>query len=176
MKVNSQSHKTGFTLLEMLVSILILGILTALISGNFLNSIRKGRDARRKADLGQVQKAIEMYYEDKKEYPNFPITWGNALCETSTAVSCGSEKTYMQKLPTDPLSNQSYAYYYVVTSSPSTYKLYSCLENSQDLGPGVAQASGAQSSYSGTNCGTGCKTSGTAGLCIFGIASPNTTL
>jgi len=149
--------KKSFTLLELLIIIMILGILSALISGNFINSLKKGRDARRKADLEQIQRALEMYYEDKRIYPT-GLNFGGKLCETSNCSL--AEKTYMQKVPQDPVSSYSYRY----QSDGTYYWLFSCIENNLDQGPGVKQTG-----YSGINCGD-------CGTCKYGISSPNTTL
>ena len=156
--------KKSFTLLELLISILILGVLSTLIFGNFFTSLQKGRDARRKADLEQIQRALEMYYEDKRAYPTagagsgFPF--GSKFCET---ISCSStqEKIYMQKVPNDPKSSYTYRY----QSDGTYYRLFSCIENNLDQGPGVSQKgfSGAPSS-----CGTNCQ-------CKYTIFSPNVT-
>jgi len=154
--------KKSFTLIELLIAIVILGVLSALISGNFITSLKKGRDARRKADLQQIQQAVEMYYEDKRAYPTaaaqagFPF--GTKFCETS---SCSpSEKIYMQKVPNDPIGSHSYQY----QSDGTYYRLFSCIENNLDQGPGVKQ-----SGYTGTSCGN-------CGLCKYGVSSSNTTL
>ncbi len=154
------NRKRGFTLIELLVTISILGVLAALIAGNFITSLKKGRDARRKTDLEQIQKAVEMYYEDKKAYPTFTFPFGSKLCETVNCVS--GEKVYMQKVSNDPISGNTYVY----QSSGTDYQLYSCIENSLDQGPGVNQSPG----YSGKNCG-----SGVCNPCKYGISSPNTT-
>lgn len=147
----------GFTLIELMVVIAILGVLSAMISGNFLTSLKKGHDARRKGDLEQVQRALELYYEDKKAYPT-SFTFGSKFCET---VSCDAgQKIYMQKVPNDPSSGNNYVY---GTTDGTFYKLYSCIENSQDQGAGVNQ-----SGYTGTSCGR-------CGICKYGISSPNTT-
>lgn len=152
--------KKGLTLIELLIVIVILGILAALITGSFFTSLKKGRDARRKGDLEQIQRALEMYYEDKRSYPTFNIfaTAGYQLCETNILSSCGSQKVYMIKIPDDPLSSNNYVY----SQTGSTYKLYSCIENSQDQGSGVKQAG-----Y-GVSCG-----SGVCNPCKYGISSPN---
>lgn len=146
--------KKSFTLIEVLIIILILGVLSSVIYSNFITSIKKGRDARRKTDLKQIQNALEMYYEDKKIYPT-QIFFGNKLCETNLCNN--GEKIYMQKVPNDPNSN--FVYFY--QSDGTFYRLYSCIENNLDNGPGVNQ-----NGYINTNCG-GC------GLCKFEIVSPN---
>ena len=71
-------NRKAFTLIELLIVIIILGVLAALITGNFFTSLKKGRDAKRKADLEQVSRALEMYYEDKKAYPD-SLTFGSSL-------------------------------------------------------------------------------------------------
>jgi len=148
------SKAEGFTLIELMIVIAILGILAALISGQFITSLKKGRDARRKSDLDQTQKALEMYYEDNKAYPD-AVTFGSAL---STA-----DKTYMQKVSNDPISGNSYQY----ESDGTYYRLFSCIENGNDQSSGVSQTG-----YSGgpASCGTGaCAT------CKYTISSPNIT-
>jgi type II secretion system protein G len=152
--------KHAFSLIELMIIIAILGVLTTLISGNFISSLKKGRDARRKADLEQVQRALEMYYEDKKSYPTFNIfqSANYSLCETKIDTDCGTEKTYMQKIPTDPVSGNNYVY----VSSGQSYQLYSCIENNLDQGPGVKQTG-----Y-GQNCGS-------CGVCKYAISSANST-
>ena len=150
--------KKSFTLLELIIAIVILGVLSTLISGNFITSLKKGRDARRKADLEQIQRAIEMYYEDKRAYP-MSLNFGGKLCETTSCVS--GEKIYMQKVPNDP--NTSYTYQY--QSDGTYYRLFSCIENKLDQGPGISQGG-----FNGgpSNCGANCK-------CKYTISSPNIT-
>ena len=61
--------KNGFTLIELIIVIAIIMILMA-ISTVGINIVRKrGRDARRKADLNTVRAALSMFYADKKVYP-----------------------------------------------------------------------------------------------------------
>ncbi len=68
--------KQGFTLIELLVVIAIIGLLSTL-SIVALNQARaRSRDARRIADIKQIQTALEMYYNDHNQYPpniNSPI-------------------------------------------------------------------------------------------------------
>jgi type II secretion system protein G len=155
-------NRESFTLIELLVVIAILGILAVLISGNFFTSLKKGRDAKRKGDLEQVQRALEMYYEDKKAYPIFAFPFGGKLCETLACV--GAEKVYMQKVPNDPVSGKTYEY---VSATGTDYKLFACLENNQQMLPYI-------SSGSTLTCG-GCKDKDGAAVanCVWGISSSN---
>ena len=149
-------RNNAFSLIELLIVIILLGILASLVSGNFLSSLKKGRDARRKADLQEVQKALELYYENNKQYPS-SLTFGGQLSDAN--------KTYMQKLPTDPSSNCAYSY--ITDSTNQTYYLLSTIENSLDKSYGVSQTG-----YLDPNdpniklqCG-GCN-------CKFYVSSPN---
>jgi len=153
----ARSNSGGFTFLELMLVIAILGILATLITGNFLTSLKKGRDARRKIDIEQIQKSLEMYYEDKRAYPA-TITFGANLNDPI------SGKVYMQKIPNDPITNNNYVYTIDPDGVGNYYKLYSCLENTQDTGAGVNQAG-----YVDTDCG-GC------GICKYGISSGNVAL
>lgn len=153
--------KKAFTLIELLIVIVLLGVLAALITGNFFTSLKKGRDAKRKGDLEQIQRALEMYYEDKKAYP-LALTFGGKLCETVACVA--SEKVYMQKVPDDPISGKDYEY---LSTDGTNYKLFACLENNLQLLP-------YESTGYTLTCGDCRNTADTADVeCILGISSSN---
>ncbi len=159
-----RSSQKGFTLLELLIVIIILGVLATLISGNFLNSLKRGRDTRRKTDLQNIQKALDLYYEDKKTYPlTDDFSFGQPLCETNPQASCGTEKIYMQPLPNDTTEGCSYSY---ISSDGTSYVMYSMIENDDDRGPGVIQSD--DGGYSGTSCG--------CGVCEYAVSSTNVSL
>jgi prepilin-type N-terminal cleavage/methylation domain-containing protein len=58
----SNRKKAGFTLLEILVVISIIGILVAMGAVAYSTAQKKGRDARRQADIKAIQSAQEQYY------------------------------------------------------------------------------------------------------------------
>lgn len=121
----------GFTLIELLVSISIIAILTALLTANFVGARQRGRDGVRKADVRQMQSALELYRSDNGSYP---LDSAFPQCENPLEVG-GS--TYMQEVPCDPSTSSPYTY---ISPDGSTYTLYACLENEQDseiaTGPG----------------------------------------
>ena len=68
MKVISQ--KKGFTLIELLVVIAVIGVLAAVILASLNDARAKARDAKRIADIKQVQTALELYRNDNSDYPS----------------------------------------------------------------------------------------------------------
>ena len=87
--------KKGFTLIELLVVISIIGILATLIIANIGGVRERARDARRKNDISQIQKALELYKSDQA-IPEYPDT-GNI-----EALASDLEPDYMGDVPHDP--------------------------------------------------------------------------
>lgn len=100
--------RSGFTLIEMLVVVTIIGLLSSTILVGLDNARRRARDARRIVDLRQIQNGLESFYSSKRTYPD-----SGDLYDSITG------------LPTDPMSGQ-YAYHRINMSS---YILGTCLEN-----------------------------------------------
>lgn len=119
----SKKKQTGFTLIELLVSISIIAILTALLTANFIGARQRGRDGQRKANLYQIQSALELYRSDNGSYP---LTASMATCGNDISVN---GTIYMQKVPCDPLGGTAYQY---TSADGSSYTLFACLENQED--------------------------------------------
>ena len=126
---------SGFTLIELLVVITIIGILATVGLASFRSAQAKSRDARRKADLVNIQKALEMYLNDKDVYPSSSAGQieipdvGNLVWNAKAEFTDDKGTIYMKQLPNDPSSGKVYCY----LSDGSYYKLYANLENVNDL-------------------------------------------
>ncbi|GIW63381.1 MAG: type II secretion system protein GspG [Patescibacteria group bacterium] len=165
--IRKKSSEYGFSLIEMMLVILLLGVLASLITNTFVNSLKKSRDARRKGDIKEIKNAIEMFYADNNFYP------------TPTYVAFGSSleyngKVYMKKLPQDPKSNCSYKY--VLNANNGEFYILSTIENDQDEFPGVSQGGyyeigSSSNKYYCTRSG-----SNQPCLCRFYDGSPNAVL
>ncbi len=105
-------NNKGFTLIELLVVIAIIGILSSVVLASLNSARKKARDARRIADLKQLQLALEMYNDTNSSYPT----------NLSSLVS-----DYIPVLPKDPKTNADYSY--ATTSTSSSYVLGATLEN-----------------------------------------------
>ncbi len=94
--------KKGFTLIELLIVIVIIGILAGIVVGIVGTSANaKAKDAKLKANVHEVQNALEQYYIDNGTYPTDVATWATALVPaigtkylTSTDVTTGMNYTY----------------------------------------------------------------------------------
>ncbi len=85
----------GFTLIELLVVIAIIGILSSIVLASLNTARQKSRDARRLADVKQIQLALELYFDSNSTYPS-----------STTPL----QPTYISVLPKDPLTNAGYPY------------------------------------------------------------------
>jgi type IV pilus assembly protein PilA len=133
----TDNQKKGFTLLEILIVIAIIGILISIGVASYSSAQKKSRDSRRRGDLKAVQSAIEQYYSDSPtaSYP---------------AAGCAIPATYLPLgLPVDPKDVAPYQYSF--TCATSTYCICAQLESGLGNSSSNACAYGAGSFYCVSN-------------------------
>lgn len=183
MYINNMSVKVrvrpqdGFTLIEIMVVMVIIGILATIVGGSFTSSQQKGRDAKRKSELSQLGRALELYFNDHERYPSDGGglgkiyacgAAGDSVCEWGDETGFVDENgnIYMGEMPADPYSGRGREYFYW-SDDGTSYQLYADLENDKDQGL-RKDGSGNVVPYAGTLCGN-------TELCDYGISSSNIT-
>jgi prepilin-type N-terminal cleavage/methylation domain-containing protein len=116
----------GFTILELLIVLAIIGLLTGVLWA-YVNSARgKGNDARRLADMQNIQKALEIYQNENRAYPGIAATAyvsGSGTCVSTYAqISTLLGTSFISKIPTDPRIDR--CYFYIPDSGNQGYKLF----------------------------------------------------
>ncbi len=152
---NSEGKAKGFTLIELLVVISIIAILVGLSIFGLQGARESSRDAKRKADLEQIRSGIEIYRADCSTYPvgsgGVSGVLGSALTGDDSSTSCASTNTYINQVPSDPISPNNY---YVYDSSGTTYEICAALEQGNpstvNCG-GISSCGGASCNYKVVN-------------------------
>ncbi len=92
----------GFTLLELMVVIVIIGVLAALIAPQVLNRVGQAKATAAKADLSNLMNALKMYKLDTGRDPSSDQGLAALAAKPSTGSIPGNWHSYLDKLPEDP--------------------------------------------------------------------------
>jgi general secretion pathway protein G len=111
---NNSARESGFTLVELMVVMLIIGVLAAIAIPSFVSSIKNAKEAVLKEDLHVLRNAIDSYTMDKAKAPQ----------SLDDLVQTG----YLKTIPKDPMTHSSETW---VTSTDDT------LESIDQTDPGV---------------------------------------
>ena len=115
--------KKGFTLIELIVSIAIIAVLSAMIFVSIKEAKIKSRDAQRIANMREINNALNLYENANSQYP---IYTGNITGSDPMSIALKNTKS-MLITPTDPLNSAPYIYTYS-SSDGTTFTLGFCLE------------------------------------------------
>jgi general secretion pathway protein G len=89
----TRGSRDGFTLIEMLIVISIIGILVTLAQPSYHRAVTAAREATLKEDLFILRDVIDQYFADNSKYPQ--------------ALSDLVEKGYVRRIPRDPITGSA---------------------------------------------------------------------
>jgi len=101
----------AFTLVEMLIVIVIIGILIASLMPRMQSAQWRARDVARKNDLSQIQTAIITSQQDRRKWPGMELAEGSRPNEKGIPISNISTKltdAWMTQVPKDPNKSNSF--------------------------------------------------------------------
>lgn len=129
----NENKQDGFSLIEILVALLIIGLLTSIVAINVLPSQDIARVEKTKADIAVLQNALEMYRLESFNYPSSDIGL-KALLKSKDNNQKNMSRGYIRRLPQDPWGND---YKYIYPGEKNNYDIYSTGADGEDGGEGL---------------------------------------
>ena len=100
--IQNSRHQKGFTLIELMVVLAIIGVLAALIVPNVLSRADDARITAARTDVGNLMQALKLYKLDNQRFPSGEQGLNALKIKPTTEPIPGNWKTYLDKLPSDP--------------------------------------------------------------------------
>jgi general secretion pathway protein G len=103
----SRRAARGFTLIEIMVVVVIMGVLAALVVPKLLSRTGESKVAAAKVDIATVMQALKLYKLDNQRYPTTEQGLQALLTRPTTGPAANGWKTggYLEKMPKDPWGN-----------------------------------------------------------------------
>ena len=92
----------GFTLIELMVVLVIIGVLAALIVPNVLDRADDARVTAARTDVNNLMQAVKLYRLDNQRYPTTQQGLQALVAKPTVGASPPNWKPYLDKLPSDP--------------------------------------------------------------------------
>lgn len=155
--VSSFLRSRAFTIIELLVVIAIIALLTGIIMTSLVGSKAKARDAKRVSDLGNIQLALELYYDRCKQYPDADgdkiyldanNAAGGTICSNGITL-----RTFISQIPTDPPGTPALDHYYYNLNNSGTQQSYLLVAYLETNNPALQDdVDGTQTNFGSEDC------------------------
>ena len=133
MKTSLRVAEQGFTLLEIMVVVVIIGLLAAIVAPSFMGNIDKAQITRAKGDIRGIETALNLYRLDNFRYPTTSDGL-QALVTNPGETVAPNWKQQLKRLPMDPW-NRPYQYAY--PGQHGEFDVFSLGADGQEGGEGI---------------------------------------
>ncbi|MFC6685164.1 type II secretion system major pseudopilin GspG [Marinobacter koreensis] len=135
--MNKLSRSQGFTLIEIMVVMVILGLLVAIVAPNIMGRSDEAKVTIAKTQLKNIQSALDLYRLDNSQYPSTQQGLEALVSKPSGSPEPKNwnPEGYMKNVPEDPWGNE---FQYVSPGTEGPYDLYSYGSDGQEGGEGDA--------------------------------------
>jgi general secretion pathway protein G len=130
-----QRRARGFTLVEIMVVVVIIGILGALVVPKLLGRTGESRVTAAKVDIATLMQALKLYKLDNQRYPSTEQSLTALVTKPTAGPAANGWKSggYLEKLPKDPWGN---AYQYLSPGIHGEVDIFSLGADGQPGGTG----------------------------------------
>ena len=135
LSANRRDRQGGFTLVEMLVVISIIGLIMALVGPRVLNYLSDSRVKSAKIQIQGFSAALDLFYLDTGRYPTGAEGLEALVRPVGGTTAWNGPYLRGGKVPTDPWGN---VYVYRVPGERSAYEIRSLGSDGQEGGSGLA--------------------------------------
>ena len=126
-------RSAGFTLVEIMVVVVILGVLAVLIVPRVVGRTEEARAAAAKHDIAAIMQSLKLYRLDNGRYPTNDQGLQALVTKPQAGPAASNWRSYLDKLPKDPWGN---AYQYVNPGVKGEIDVYSLGADGQPGGDG----------------------------------------
>jgi general secretion pathway protein G len=123
----------GFTLLEIMVVVVIIGLLAAIVAPNFIGQIDTAATNRTKQDIRGIETALNLYRLDNFRYPST----ADGLQALVTNPGEASAPNWKQQLPRLPVDPWNHPYQYANPGQHGEFDVFSYGADGQEGGEGI---------------------------------------
>jgi general secretion pathway protein G len=102
--IMSGKRGRGFTLIEMMVVMVVIGILLTIAVPRYLRSLERSREAVLKQDLSALRESIDKFYGDTGKFPE--------------SLAMLVEKRYLRSVPVDPIAKSAEKWVVILDDEP----------------------------------------------------------
>jgi general secretion pathway protein G len=134
MRAGRWMRQSGFTLIEIMVVVVILGILAALIAPNVISRIDDAQITKVKQDIRAIESALKLYRLDNFRYPSTDEGLEALVTPPTDPNARWPEGGYLDRLPRDPWDRE---YVYLQPGNQGEFDLYSLGRDGQQGGDGL---------------------------------------
>jgi len=101
-KTTRRAVQAGFTLIELMVVLVIIGVLAALIVPNVLDRADDARSTAARTDVNNLMQALKLYRLDNQRYPTGEQGLQALVAKPTAGPTPPNWKPYLERLPNDP--------------------------------------------------------------------------
>ncbi|MDD4930987.1 MAG: type II secretion system protein [Candidatus Colwellbacteria bacterium] len=141
--MNKFVSQKGFTLIEMVIVIAVVGILMGLAFNGIRGVQSAARDTKRTADLRSMQSYLELYFNKCGHYP------GNADCTENSSQNFAGMKSVIEQsvantgdIPEDPQKSGGASYVYGTDANNNEYVIGATMEKTKPRGSAAGTIDG----------------------------------